>query len=32
MNKARMDVEAIVNAITSKMGIDDIFSNDDNKI
>ena len=32
MNKSRMDVEAIVNAITSKMGLDDIFSNDDDKI
>ena len=32
MNKARVDIEAIVNAITSKMGLDDIFSNDDDKI
>jgi hypothetical protein len=32
MNKARVDIGAIVNAITSKMGLDDIFSNDDDKI
>ena len=32
INKTRMDVEAIVNAITSKMGLDDIFSEDDDKI
>ena len=29
MNKARKDIEAIVEAITSKMGLNDIF-NDDN--
>ena len=29
MNKARKDVEAFVEAITSKMGLDSIFSNDD---
>ena len=28
MNKARKDIEALVGAITSKMGLDDIFSND----
>ena len=32
MNKARKDLEAIVNAIGSQIGLDDIFSNDDNKI
>ncbi len=29
MNKARKDIEALVGAITSKMGLDDIFSDDD---
>jgi hypothetical protein len=29
MNKSRKDIEAIVDAITSKMGLKDIFSNDD---
>ena len=29
MNKAIKDVESIIDAITSKMGLDDIFSEDD---
>jgi hypothetical protein len=29
MNRTRKDIEAIVDAITSKMGLDDIFCNDD---
>ena len=29
MNKARKDIEALVNGITSKIGLDEIFSNDD---
>jgi hypothetical protein len=29
MNRTRKDIEAIVDAITSKIGLDGIFSNDD---
>ena len=29
MNRTRKDIESIVDAITSKIGIDDIFSDDD---
>ena len=32
MNKARKDIESFVDAITSKMGLDSIFSDDDLKV
>lgn len=32
INRTRKDIEAIVDAITSKMGLDDIFSSDDLEI